>query len=247
MYARSSMIRNLYFDSSSSYQEEISTQKFGLGRSMDFDNININFEELLALPDDVDSPTISSIAQVTHDGSTEEVHQHQDLTTLGLEESKIEMGSNSPFILPPLSPDAIERMLVAAVQMLENEQFNEVSSDLRDRNAEIRMGTQDTLSTATSNLVIGETSSADDNDHTEALRPIKPPRRRLRRHNCSECGKSFTRKFDLQRHLSKSTVHTASVRRTQCPNCGQGFTRQDNLNVHMRMFHAGTPNVNTRG
>lgn len=52
---------------------------------------------------------------------------------------------------------------------------------------------------------------------------------------CQNCGKDFTRKYHLDRHL-KYTDCDKSLRKTEipCHVCGKVFTRTDNLREHLR-------------
>ena len=55
--------------------------------------------------------------------------------------------------------------------------------------------------------------------------------------HCSICQRSFTRKFDLQRHQTR--VHQGSYK-FQCETCGQGFMDTHALKVHGDNEHSGT-------
>ncbi|KFQ96237.1 Zinc finger and SCAN domain-containing protein 32, partial [Nipponia nippon] len=53
-------------------------------------------------------------------------------------------------------------------------------------------------------------------------------------HLCSECGKGFTRRFNLKLHKK---LHTGE-RPHKCPECGLSFTNTSHLIVHQRI-HTG--------
>ena len=53
---------------------------------------------------------------------------------------------------------------------------------------------------------------------------------------CSECGKSFSKRFYLQRH--KLTVHTDNRPLFACNICGKAFKKNDNLKWHKATKHA---------
>ena len=66
-----------------------------------------------------------------------------------------------------------------------------------------------------------------DGSDLASRRPEKP-------HLCSECGKSFTRRFNLKLH---EKLHTGE-RPHSCPECGLSFTSTSHLMVHQRI-HTG--------
>ncbi|TRX95193.1 hypothetical protein FHL15_003885 [Xylaria flabelliformis] len=50
---------------------------------------------------------------------------------------------------------------------------------------------------------------------------------------CTYCGKSFTRKEHLERHLPSHT----NVKPHRCPHCSLGFSRRDLLSRHLSTYH----------
>jgi hypothetical protein len=53
--------------------------------------------------------------------------------------------------------------------------------------------------------------------------------------NCSKCGKQFTRKYHLERHLVHTKCSDAPARpELTCEVCNKSFTRLDNLREHLR-------------
>ena len=56
------------------------------------------------------------------------------------------------------------------------------------------------------------------------------------RHECEVCGRKFTEKHNLRRHLS--TVHgVGDVKTFQCDICSRVFKRKDNLKYHLKNVH----------
>ncbi|XP_058813308.1 protein suppressor of hairy wing [Topomyia yanbarensis] len=56
--------------------------------------------------------------------------------------------------------------------------------------------------------------------------------------SCLKCGKDFTRKYHLDRHLNHSSCGEIPKQTLPCEVCGREFTRLDNLREHLR-FHMG--------
>ena len=55
-----------------------------------------------------------------------------------------------------------------------------------------------------------------------------------RRHECELCGKKFTEKGNMKKHLS--TVHS-DVKSFQCGVCSKTFTQKGNLKAHLNKVH----------
>lgn len=53
---------------------------------------------------------------------------------------------------------------------------------------------------------------------------------------CETCGKTFTRKYHLERHLTHTQCNPGHIQREEfsCEVCGKVFTRVDNLRMHLR-------------
>lgn len=69
------------------------------------------------------------------------------------------------------------------------------------------------------------------NDHIKTHSEGKP-------FSCLKCGKDFTRKYHLERHLNHSGCGELPKDLLPCEVCGKEFTRLDNLREHLR-FHMG--------
>ncbi|XP_065089884.1 protein suppressor of hairy wing-like [Ochlerotatus camptorhynchus] len=69
------------------------------------------------------------------------------------------------------------------------------------------------------------------NDHMTTHSEGKP-------FSCLKCGKDFTRKYHLERHLNHSGCGEVPKELLPCEVCGKDFTRLDNLREHLR-FHMG--------
>mmetsp|Transcript_13951 Transcript_13951/g.23812 ORF Transcript_13951/g.23812 Transcript_13951/m.23812 type:complete len:605 (+) Transcript_13951:387-2201(+) len=59
---------------------------------------------------------------------------------------------------------------------------------------------------------------------------------------CKLCGSSFTRKYDLKRHIKTSHL---DQRDYACEACGRKFKRQQHLNVHEKLIHAKSEHGNS--
>lgn len=55
---------------------------------------------------------------------------------------------------------------------------------------------------------------------------------------CMSCGKTFSQKYHLQRHIQFSCGHTEA--QFTCKVCYKKFRRKDHLNRHFQTIHAGT-------
>ena len=71
--------------------------------------------------------------------------------------------------------------------------------------------------------------------NTRAPPPLRPEHPDAR-HECEVCGRKFTRKSHLSRHLE--TVHSADGPRYQCGVCGRQFTQKSHLSLHLETVHS---------
>ena len=51
---------------------------------------------------------------------------------------------------------------------------------------------------------------------------------------CYTCGQTFSRKYNLQRHIDNVHKHITSEK---CETCDKIFTRKDNLTQHIKRVH----------
>lgn len=55
-------------------------------------------------------------------------------------------------------------------------------------------------------------------------------------YSCSNCGKSFTERRNLLRHIDKHHPDKVANERLECQLCHQKFKRRDNLTYHKRNY-----------
>lgn len=58
---------------------------------------------------------------------------------------------------------------------------------------------------------------------------------------CKTCGKIFTRKSDLTRHIENSSSHPETSKVWRCPYCDSPLGRKDALMRHVKTIHPGKP------
>ena len=54
-------------------------------------------------------------------------------------------------------------------------------------------------------------------------------------HECPNCGKRYSQRGNLQRHLK---LECGKKPQFQCPVCWKTFTRKDNMKMHTKMLHS---------
>merc|ERR1712150_441969 len=59
----------------------------------------------------------------------------------------------------------------------------------------------------------------------------------IRKHECKQCGKTFSRVSNLKRHVQ--TVHQ-DIRIYMCKECNKSFGQMSTLNNHIQAFHGKT-------
>lgn len=92
---------------------------------------------------------------------------------------------------------------------------------------------------------ISEKSTSSKNE-TKVKKPRKPYKKREKKAKstdhiaCEKCGKSFTRKYHLKRHLIHTQCNPGTIEREEfnCEVCNKPFSRVDNLRMHLRA-HSG--------
>ena len=91
-------------------------------------------------------------------------------------------------------------------------------------------------------------SASNENDENEGKnqsatdvekKPRKPREKKLKEPvdiSCQTCGKNFTRKYHLERHLIHTQCNPGNLVREEfnCEVCGKVFSRVDNLRMHLR-------------
>ncbi|KAG5673156.1 hypothetical protein PVAND_003224 [Polypedilum vanderplanki] len=91
-------------------------------------------------------------------------------------------------------------------------------------------------------------SQQDENDNETIVKekkPRKPYKKREKKKEdeeskvpiaCEKCGKSFTRKYHLERHLTHTQCNPGTFKKEEfnCEVCGKVFSRVDNLRMHLR-------------
>lgn len=55
------------------------------------------------------------------------------------------------------------------------------------------------------------------------------------RHQCSVCGKDFSRRQHAQRHVL--SLHSGVQQQVQCTICGKDFKNKESLGSHQRTSH----------
>lgn len=97
-----------------------------------------------------------------------------------------------------------------------------------------------TKSPKKSKLNINEITSGEEKETFK--KPRKPYKKREKEPKekqeiaCEKCGKSFTRKYHLERHLIHTQCNPGNIQREEfhCEVCNKPFSRIDNLRMHLR-------------
>lgn len=83
-------------------------------------------------------------------------------------------------------------------------------------------------------------------DQKPFKKPRKPYKKRMKKEDeskpakepvqCLTCGKQFTRKYHLERHLVHTSCNPGNIQKEEfgCEVCGKVFSRVDNLRMHLR-------------
>lgn len=86
---------------------------------------------------------------------------------------------------------------------------------------------------------IEETEAEDDKKIRKPRKPYKKREKQPKEKSpiaCEKCGKSFTRKYHLERHLIHTQCNPGNIEREEfnCEVCNKAFSRIDNLRMHLR-------------
>lgn len=82
-----------------------------------------------------------------------------------------------------------------------------------------------------------------ENEDVKEKKPRKPYKKRDKKEDesktpiaCESCGKTFTRKYHLERHLTHTQCNPGTFKKEEfnCEVCNKVFSRIDNLRMHLR-------------
>ena len=63
---------------------------------------------------------------------------------------------------------------------------------------------------------------------------------RIKNDNCDFCGKSFSYKSALEKHVN--SIHSNDPNKHKCDSCGKSFTQARTIRIHFKMVHEGQKN-----